>query len=30
MPNGSKLQILVVDDEPSIRECLGMLLVAAG
>jgi CheY-like chemotaxis protein len=30
MPNGSKPQILVVDDEPSIRECLGMLLVAAG
>jgi CheY-like chemotaxis protein len=30
MPNGSKLQILVVDDEPSIRACLGMLLVAAG
>ena len=30
MPNGSKPQILVVDDEPSIRESLGMLLVAAG
>jgi CheY-like chemotaxis protein len=30
MPNGSKPQILVVDDEPSFRECLGMLLVSAG
>ena len=30
MPNGSKPQILVVDDEPSIRESLGMLLAAAG
>ena len=30
MPNGSKPQILVVDDEPSIRESLGMLLVASG
>jgi CheY-like chemotaxis protein len=30
MPNGSKLQILVVDDEARIRECLGMLLVASG
>ncbi len=30
MPNGSKPQILVVDDEPSIRESLGMLLVSAG
>jgi adenylate cyclase len=30
MPNGPKLQILVVDDEPSIRESLGMLLLAAG
>ena len=30
MPNRSKPRILVVDDEPSIRECLGMLLVAAG
>jgi two-component system chemotaxis response regulator CheY len=30
MPNGSKRQILVVDDEPSVRESLGMLLLAAG
>jgi len=30
MPNGPKPQILVVDDEPSIRESLGMLLLAAG
>ena len=30
MPNGSKPQILVVDDEPSIRESLGMLLMAVG
>jgi CheY-like chemotaxis protein len=30
MPNGSKAQILVVDDEPSIRESLGMLLTSAG
>src|SRR5580704_13498613 len=30
MPNGLKPQILVVDDEPSIRESLGMLLVSAG
>jgi len=30
MPNRSKPQILVVDDEPSIRESLGTLLVAAG
>jgi CheY-like chemotaxis protein len=30
MPNGSKPQILVVDDEPSVRESLGMLLVASG
>jgi DNA-binding response OmpR family regulator len=30
MPNGYKPQILVVDDEPSIRQSLGMLLVSAG
>ena len=30
MPNGSKCQILVVDDDPSVRESLGMLLLAAG
>src|SRR5271157_3444435 len=30
MPNGSKPQILVVDDEPSIRESLGMLLMSVG
>ncbi len=30
MPNRSKLQILVVDDEPSIRETLEMLLVSVG
>jgi CheY-like chemotaxis protein len=30
MPNGSKPQILVVDDETSIRESLGLLLVASG
>ena len=30
MPTASRPQILVVDDEPSIRECLGMLLVASG
>lgn len=30
MPNGPKPQILVVDDEPSVRESLGMLLLAAG
>lgn len=30
MPNASKRQILVVDDEPSVRESLGMLLLAAG
>ena len=30
MPTASKPQILVVDDEPSIRESLGMLLVASG
>jgi FixJ family two-component response regulator len=30
MPNGSKPQILVVDDEPGVRKSLGMLLLAAG
>ncbi len=30
MPNDSKAQILVVDDEPSVRESLGMLLTSAG
>ncbi len=30
MPNGPKPQILVVDDEASIRESMGMLLLAAG
>ena len=30
MPNGSNPQILVVDDEPSIRETLAMLLVSVG
>ena len=30
MPSGSKPRILVVDDETSIRESLGMLLVASG
>jgi two-component system, OmpR family, response regulator RegX3 len=30
MPNGSKPQILVVEDEPSIRESLGMLLMSVG
>jgi len=30
MPEGSKPQILVVDDDPSIRESLGMLLVSVG
>ena len=30
MPNGWKPQILVVDDEPSVRETLGMLLMSAG
>jgi CheY-like chemotaxis protein len=28
--NGSKPQILVVDDDPSIRESLGMLLISEG
>ena len=30
MPNGTKPQILVVDDDPSIRESLGMLLTSVG
>jgi CheY-like chemotaxis protein len=30
MPFSSKAQILVVDDEPSIRESLGLLLMSAG
>jgi CheY-like chemotaxis protein len=30
MPNGSKPQILVVDDEPSVRESLALLLAASG
>ncbi|MGC2109704.1 MAG: response regulator [Candidatus Korobacteraceae bacterium] len=30
MPNGFKRRILVVDDEPSIRESLGMLLMSVG
>lgn len=30
MRNGAKPQILVVDDEPCMRESLGMLLVASG
>lgn len=30
MPSGSKPQILVVDDEPSIRESLAVLLAASG
>ena len=30
MPNGAKPQILIVDDEPCIRESLGMLLMASG
>jgi CheY-like chemotaxis protein len=30
MPNGSKPQILVVDDESSVRESLGMLLTVSG
>jgi len=30
MPNASKPQILVVDDEPSVRETLAMLLVSVG
>jgi len=30
MPNGSRPQILIVDDEPAIRTTLGSLLVSAG
>src|SRR5664279_1297213 len=30
MLKGFKPQILVVDDEPSVRECLGMLLASVG
>src|SRR5208283_2394242 len=30
MPQGSKPQILIVDDEPDIRENLGILLMSAG
>jgi CheY-like chemotaxis protein len=30
MPNGAKPHILVVDDEPCIRESLGVLLMALG
>jgi len=30
MPNGSKPRILVVDDEPSMRETLGVLLMSVG
>jgi CheY-like chemotaxis protein len=30
MPKGPKPQILVVDDEPSVRETLAMLLVSVG
>ena len=30
MSSRSKVQILVVDDDPSIREALGLLLVSAG
>lgn len=30
MPDGFKPRILVVDDEPSIRESLGMLLMSVG
>ena len=30
MPNGAKPQILIVDDEPCIRESLGVLLMALG
>ena len=30
MPNGCKPQILVVDDDPCIRESLGMLLISVG
>ena len=30
MRNGSRAQILLVDDDPSIREALGVLLMSAG
>jgi CheY-like chemotaxis protein len=30
MPTPSKFQVLVVDDEPSIRESVGLLLMSAG
>ncbi len=30
MTDGIKPQILIVDDEPSVRECLGLLLRSAG
>ncbi len=30
MPNGSKPQILIVDDEPGIRTTMGTLLMSAG
>ena len=30
MSNRSKVQILIVDDDPTIRESLGMLLLSAG
>jgi CheY-like chemotaxis protein len=30
MPKGCKTRILVVDDEPSLRETLGMLLMSVG
>jgi CheY-like chemotaxis protein len=30
MPNGSMPQILVVDDDPGIRESLGILLTSVG
>jgi CheY-like chemotaxis protein len=30
MPNGVKPQVLIVDDEPSVRESLGLLLTSVG
>ena len=30
MSNPSKYQVLLVDDEPSVRDSLGLLLTAAG
>ncbi len=30
MSNRSKAQILVVDDDPTVRKCLGILLISAG